>query len=362
MGTPLQVLLVEDSEDDALLTLNQLRGNGFDPVWERVETAGAMRAALGKNTWDIIISDMQMPQFDGLKALTIRNEDWPGVPFILVSGTIGEDVAVSTMKRGANDYLLKGHLKRLATAVERELRDAVERRERKRAEDTLRQFDKLDAIGRLAGGMAHDFNNHLGIIIGYSERLLERLGANDPLRKNAGMIKEAALRAASLTRQLLAFSRRQVFEARVLDLNAIVSELSKMLRPLIGEAIELVTSLNPAPSSRMKKIFSPFSLIMEPTSIEARGCFPVYFQAFPSRFSSAIRRSPRSPWATRGLVIVNSTSRSGVVLRSPSAIPSAIAPRSTGTGRISALATRARPSKSSMSSDIRFVAASILAR
>ena len=246
MGTPLQVLLVEDSEDDALLTLNQLRGNGFDPIWERVETAGAMRATLERNSWDIIISDMQMPQFDGLKALTIRNEDWPGVPFILVSGTIGEDVAVSTMKRGANDYLLKGHLKRLATAVERELRDAVERRERKRAEDTLRQFQKLDAIGRLAGGMAHDFNNHLGIIIGYSERLLERLGSNDPLRKNAGMIKEAALRAASLTRQLLAFSRRQVFESRVLDLNAVVSELGNMLRPLIGEDIELVTSLNPA--------------------------------------------------------------------------------------------------------------------
>src|SRR5439155_6059952 len=102
-----------------------------------------------------------------------------------------------------------------------------------------------EAIGRLAGGLAHDFNNHLGIIIGYSELLISRLGSTDTAGKHAGMIKEAATRAAALTRQLLAFSRKQVLEPRVLNLNSSVTELSKMLRPLIGEDIELILALDP---------------------------------------------------------------------------------------------------------------------
>ncbi|MBI3895895.1 MAG: response regulator [Acidobacteria bacterium] len=118
--------------------------------------------------------------------------------------------------------------------------------ERKRIEEQFYQAQKMEAIGKLAGGIAHDFNNHLGIIIGYSERLLERLPSEGPLRKSAGIIKDAALRSAALTRQLLAFSRRQVFEPRILDLNAGIVELEKMLRPLIGEDIELILSLEPS--------------------------------------------------------------------------------------------------------------------
>ncbi|MBI4444207.1 MAG: response regulator [Acidobacteria bacterium] len=118
--------------------------------------------------------------------------------------------------------------------------------ERKQLETQLYQAQKMEAIGRLAGGIAHDFNNHLGIIIGYSERMLDRLGSEDPLRKSAGLVKDAALRSAALTRQLLAFSRRQVFEPAILDLNDAITDLGKMLRPLIGEDIELVASLDPA--------------------------------------------------------------------------------------------------------------------
>jgi len=118
--------------------------------------------------------------------------------------------------------------------------------ERKRLEEQFYQSQKMEAIGKLAGGVAHDFNNHLGIIIGYSELMLDRLRPDDPLRKNAGMIKDAALRSATLTRQLLAFSRRQVFEPRILDLNAGIVELEKLLRPLIGEDIELILSLSAA--------------------------------------------------------------------------------------------------------------------
>jgi len=118
--------------------------------------------------------------------------------------------------------------------------------EREHFERQLHQLQKFEAIGRLAGGVAHDFNNHLGIILGYGELLLDRLAPTDSLRKNAQMIKDAALKAASLTRQLLAFSRQQVVEARVLDLNRNISELGKMLQPLLGEDIELIIRQEPA--------------------------------------------------------------------------------------------------------------------
>jgi signal transduction histidine kinase len=122
----------------------------------------------------------------------------------------------------------------------------IEIAERKQLETQLYQAQKMEAIGRLAGGIAHDFNNHLGIIIGYSEIMLDHLGPEDPLRRSAGLIKDAAQRSAALTRQLLAFSRRQVFEPTILNLNLAVTDLGKMLQPLIGEDIELITCLDPA--------------------------------------------------------------------------------------------------------------------
>ena len=118
--------------------------------------------------------------------------------------------------------------------------------ERKFLEQQLRQAQKMEAVGRLSGGIAHDFNNLLGVIIGYSELLGERVAQNASLRKNVEEIKKAGHRAADLTRQLLAFSRQQVLDPKVLDLNAIVAGLEKMLRPLIGEDIELSTALDPA--------------------------------------------------------------------------------------------------------------------
>ncbi len=126
--------------------------------------------------------------------------------------------------------------------------------ERKRAEESLRQAEeqlrqalKMEAIGRLAGGVAHDFNNLLTIVTGYGELLLARLGPRDPLRDPVEAIKKAGDRAAALTRQLLAFSRKQIFQVRVVDLNGIVTDIGKMLRRLIGEDIELVLALSTGP-------------------------------------------------------------------------------------------------------------------
>ena len=116
MTTSLAVLLVEDSESDAQLIVRLLKKAGYDVVSEQVETAEQMRAALGKRAWDIVISDYSLPQFDGRAALTLLRETGQDIPFIVVSGTIGEETAVAMMKAGAHDYLLKGHLARLIPA------------------------------------------------------------------------------------------------------------------------------------------------------------------------------------------------------------------------------------------------------
>src|SRR5215208_1236894 len=139
MGMPLRVLLVEDSEDDALLLMRMLRRGGYDPALERVDTAAAMEAALDGHSWDLVISDHSMPAFSSSAALgLLRRKGFVDLPFIIVSGQIGEDAAVAAMKAGAHDYLMKNDLARLNSAIERELREAEVRRERRRAEVALR--------------------------------------------------------------------------------------------------------------------------------------------------------------------------------------------------------------------------------
>jgi PAS domain S-box-containing protein len=141
MGAPLKVLLVEDSEDDALLLQRELRRGGYEPLCERVDTAAAMEAALEERTWDIVISDHSMPAFSSSAALELlRRKGFADMPFIIVSGRIGEDVAVAAMKAGAHDYIMKDNLARLNTAIERELREAEGRRERRRAEEKYRSI------------------------------------------------------------------------------------------------------------------------------------------------------------------------------------------------------------------------------
>ncbi|MBI5687840.1 MAG: PAS domain-containing protein [Verrucomicrobia bacterium] len=137
-GKPLHLLIIEDCADEAQLLVSLLGENGYDVVSKRVDTSEAMRMALDRGSWDIIISDYHMPQFDGLEALRLAQKRAPDIPFIMVTGTLGEEVAAGIMKAGADDFLLKDKLARLVPVVERALREAEERRQRKRTEEALR--------------------------------------------------------------------------------------------------------------------------------------------------------------------------------------------------------------------------------
>jgi signal transduction histidine kinase len=276
----LRALIADDSENDVLLLLRVLRKAGYEPVYERVWTAPAMKAALQRQAWDIVISDYEMPNFGGFEALQLLKESGHDLPFILVSAVISEETAVAAMKAGAHDYIMKRNLARLAPAIERELREAQTRVARKAAEtalrqseEQLRQVQKIEAMGRLAAGVAHDFNNILTVITGHSELLSRQLDADDPRRKNAEQIEKAAYRAAGLTRQLLIFSRKQVIEPRVLDLNAVILDIKKMLRRLIGENIEFCTLLDPA-AGHIKADPGQIEQVIMNLAVNARDAMP----------------------------------------------------------------------------------------
>jgi signal transduction histidine kinase len=250
MSVPLHVLMVEDSEDDAELLLRELRNQGFAPTSARVDTGPALRDALVGRTWDVVISDHNMPGFGGEEALRLVKAHAPDVPFIVVSGTRGEEHAVEAMRAGASDFIVKGRLHRLAPVVERELHEATLRAEQKRmasalaeSQQQLRHAQKLEAVGRLAGGVAHDFNNLLGAILGYADLVLKGLPAEDARRADLQEIKRASARAAELTRQLVAFSRQQVLDPCVLDLNEVISDVVQLLRHLVGDGITVETHL-----------------------------------------------------------------------------------------------------------------------
>jgi two-component system cell cycle sensor histidine kinase/response regulator CckA len=245
MNKPLHVLIIEDSEDDALSLFHELKQGGFDLTFKRVESPDSMSAALDQQEWDIVLSDDGIPRFSVLSALNLLKERGLDLPFIIVSEENTDLTAVSAIKAGAHDDVPKKNLGRLLPAVNRELLEAALRRENREAEEQRRQSQKMEAIGGLAGGIAHDFNNLLTTILSYGQLSLDQMSVENPLRKNIEEIVRSGEKAAALTKQILAFSRRQIVQPKVLDLNTIVTGMDESLRRLVGEKIELAFSLEP---------------------------------------------------------------------------------------------------------------------
>jgi two-component system cell cycle sensor histidine kinase/response regulator CckA len=186
MNFPLRVLIVEDSATDARLVVQELQRTGHPLEFERVETAGDMRAALDRPTWDAVIADWTMPRFTASEALAILKEKGLDLPFIIVSGTIGEETAVEAMRAGAHDYVLKDRLRRLMPAVEREVRECNDRRARRQAEAAFREsearFRRLTESGIIGitvsnvNGDILDANDTYVKMVGYSREELLRGG------------------------------------------------------------------------------------------------------------------------------------------------------------------------------------------
>ncbi len=163
MTIPLRTLIVEDSEADAELLLRELRRGGYAPEFERVDTPEGLDAALTRQSWDLIVSDNAMPRLNGLQALKLIQEKGLDIPFILVSGSIGEDVAVAAMKAGAHDYLMKSNIARLLPAIARELREARVRQERRLADETIHRLAYTDPVTGLPNRVRFREQVHQGI-------------------------------------------------------------------------------------------------------------------------------------------------------------------------------------------------------
>ena len=252
MTQPLRFIHLESNPADAALIATTLRDAGILCQLKQAQTREEFLAALRQEGFSLILADTAVPGFDGATALSLARTLHPGVPFLFVSDTQGEEFAIDMMQHGATDYISKQRLGRLVPSIKRTLRELDERLERRRAEDALRvsekqfrQAQKMEAVGRLAGGLAHDFNNLLTVIMGHSQVLLGELPSGNPIRAKIEEMQKAGERAASLIRQLMAFSRKQPLEPKILPLNSVVGNVESMLRRLIGEDIQLVIRPDP---------------------------------------------------------------------------------------------------------------------
>ncbi|MBM2618821.1 response regulator [Actinoplanes sp. LDG1-06] len=386
------VLVVDDNDDDAVLIGHSLTRAGLRVRVTREETAEGVTRALAEDHVDVVICDYNLPSVRAEDVLAQVREHDSDLPFVLVSGQVGEEVAVDLMRAGARDFVLKDRLARLAPAVQRELHEAAERRahrrseqalrllaehahdvifrfrlrpepameyvssaveaitghapeefyadpalifrlvepedrpllerswqseqpgtltirwrhrsggpawveqranavagpdgrpvavegilrditERVRMEEQLRQAERLDSLGRLAGGIAHDFNNILAVISGYAVMLTEELGSDHVLHADARAIEQAAARGSGLTRQLLIFSGLEPSRPEPLDLNAVATDMQRLLSRTLGDDIELTTMLSlDLPPVRMDR--NKLEQVVMNAAMNARAAMP----------------------------------------------------------------------------------------
>jgi len=262
----MRVLYIEHNSMDVELTLRHFADAAPQFEIDAVHTSNdALTRLRQQPPYDAVLADLRMPDQNGLDFVReAKHLHIPLPPFIILSGKGDEAAAIASLKLGATDYVTKrpGYLDTLPCTIDRaithdrlnrlnrQLRTELDEHkqaeiERQNLEEQLRVSQKLEAIGKLAGGIAHDFNNMLNIILGYGQFAIEKLPLDSPIRSDVETMIKAANKAARLTHQLLAFSRKQMLQPMPLDLNVIITAIDKMLRRILGEDIELVHSLAP---------------------------------------------------------------------------------------------------------------------
>lgn len=250
MIVALSVLLVEDQEDDAILLEKELRRSGFEPACTRVQTAGEMNRALAGGNWDVIISDYTLPHFSGVQALDYLHRSGLDIPFIIVSGTIGEETAVAAMRAGAQDYIMKGNLSRLGPAIQRELREASQRRALVEAQRQLKDAERLRTMGELMASLIHDLSNPLQTILGLASLLKSGDLPDEKRERNAGIIEHEVELIVGMRNDILEFTRGEVhISHESLDLGKVVREVAETYGPVCGAyGIALTCSIAPESS------------------------------------------------------------------------------------------------------------------
>jgi two-component system, cell cycle sensor histidine kinase and response regulator CckA len=232
--TAMRVLLVEDDDLYAFILRNALGKSSLAVTVERAVSLADALGALERAPYDAVLLDLNLPDSEGLPTLERTLMQSPGIPVVVLTASAESDLAVKAVQHGAQDYLVKSETD--GKFLSRSLRYAIERAG---FQAQLRQGQKMEAIGRLAGGIAHDFNNLLTAIYGYADLLLEDFEPGDRRRADVEEIRRMAERAAALTRQLLAFSRQQMLQPQVLDLNAVIGNVTAMLARMVGTDIQV---------------------------------------------------------------------------------------------------------------------------
>jgi two-component system, cell cycle sensor histidine kinase and response regulator CckA len=270
----IRILMVDDDPQAAALIEMGLADARFEPELEVVATATAGLERIKANEHDIFLIDQQLPDGTGLQLIRDAKASGAQKPLILLTGYGSGDLDEAALDAGATDYVEK-HL--VGAQLERAIRYALRHWRTARTlhdrEEQLRHAQKMEAIGRLAGGVAHDFNNLLTAVVGYADMIAERLDPEDVTARDVGEIRKAADRATALTRQLLAFSRKQFLNPTVMDLNETVSGLQHMLPRVIGEHIETTIELSPQ-LPRIRADASQMDQVLVNLVVNARDAMP----------------------------------------------------------------------------------------
>lgn len=243
MNQQIKILLIEDSVDDAELLKHHLSKGNFPFIVERVETLEQLAHAL-KSTWDVVICDFNLTGFTAFDALSTLQQNSQDLPFIILSGALSEEIGVALMKAGAHDVVIKSRMGRLIPAIQREIKDAHLRRQNKELEQQLFHAQRMDGIGAITSGVAHDLNNLLSPILMASDILKSR--ALDPDAAHLfDIIYKNARHGADVVAQLLSFARKVDGKRIVLDLKHLIRDMARLAQQTFPPSITTKVALPP---------------------------------------------------------------------------------------------------------------------